>query len=181
MFACAHDPSANKSATISECERYRYALDRRVGPGPALAWLMLNPSTASAFDDDPTIRKVKGFTARAGYGVAMVVNLFAWRATDPKDCRANLSIAEGPENKGAIFQAVQMSDAVVCAWGAQPWARPQAVRVLRWLDGWLEGRPEKLLCIGTTADGSPKHPLRPSYSNALRPFDAGAFLSRYGR
>lgn len=165
------------SATISECGRYRYALERRitdaVGPnaGLNLTWLMLNPSTADADLDDPTIRKVMGFTRRAGYGVALVVNLFAWRATKPRDCLANLADAEGDMNCAAIMQAAEISEAVVCAWGAQPWAREQAKRVLEWLDEHPREAPIKLLCLGTSKDGSPLHPLMPSYDgHPLRPF-----------
>lgn len=82
-----NDRSFSQSASISGCERYRYALERRIPDvvGPNLCWLMLNPSTADAAKDDPTIRKVMGFTGRNGYGVALVVNLFALRETHPKN------------------------------------------------------------------------------------------------
>jgi len=167
-----HTGLGDRSATLSPCGRYRYALERSTGIiGPNLAWLMLNPSKATFVgDDDPTIRKVVGFTRRAGYGVALVVNLFAWRATDPKDCLANLADAEGPDNCAAIMQAAAISAGVVCAWGAQPWARPQAKRVLTWLEEHPAG-PRRLLCLGTNRDGSPLHPLMPSYDgHPLRSF-----------
>ncbi len=154
-----HVASDLASATISECGRYRYALERKVGEGPNLCWLMLNPSTADASVDDPTIRKVKEFTRRSGYGVALVVNLFAWRATDPRDVRSNLAVAEGEHNFSAITQAAAISEAVVCAWGATPWAVKQAEHVLSWLDDC----GARLLCLGRTKSGAPLHPLMPSY------------------
>lgn len=171
-----HSDGVTRSAMVSACGRYRYMLERSTGvSGPNLAWLMLNPSTADAQLDDPTIRKVIGFSARAGYGIARVVNLFAWRATDPRDVarmlrvtpsrspdrlvrlRAQRALAEGTENRAAIKTVASMSDAVVCAWGAHPWAREQAVRVVRWLED------QKLLCLGLSKAGDPLHPLMPSY------------------
>src|SRR5689334_20041621 len=72
-----------KSAVLSPCGLYRYRLTRRWGDGPALLFVMLNPSTADATEDDPTIRRCTGFAKREGMPAIEVVNLFAWRATDP--------------------------------------------------------------------------------------------------
>jgi hypothetical protein len=130
---------------------------------------MLNPSTADASKDDPTIRKVVEFTRRAGYGRAIVVNLFAWRATKPRDCLANLADAEGALNYREIMQAAREAGAVVCAWGAQPWAEEQAAAVLDWLRS--SETPIRLLCLGRTKSGAPLHPLMPSYAgHPLIPF-----------
>ncbi len=174
--AATHTSNFTGSATISDCGKYRYALERRIVgvEGPNLCWLMLNPSTADAMKDDPTIRKVMGFTRRNGYGVALVVNLFAWRATDPDDVRTMVRTPgadpEGPHNCAAIMQAAEISDAVVCAWGAQPWARKQAARVLGWLHEHPREVPIRLLCLGTSKAGDPLHPLMPSYDgHPLRP------------
>lgn len=95
-----------RNAIISTCGRYRYSLERSTGgPGPVLCWLMLNPSTADATKDDPTIRKVIGFSGRNGYGAVIVVNLFAWRSTDWRGVRHNLADAEGAGNRDAILEA----------------------------------------------------------------------------
>ena len=75
-------------AVISQDERHRYSLTRRWGDGPRVCcWIMLNPSTADATTDDPTIRRCIGFTHDWGYDALTVVNLYAWRATDPADLR----------------------------------------------------------------------------------------------
>lgn len=164
--------AAESSATISSCGRYRYRLERRIPDviGPALCWLMLNPSTADASKDDPTIRKVIGFTKRGGYGSAVVVNLFALRETEPKKVRTQLAVAEGPDNLATILRASVSSDAMVCAWGAQPWAREQARAVLEWLL-FARATPPRFLCLGRTKDGDPLHPLMPSYDgHPLVPF-----------
>jgi len=89
-----------KWAVLSRCGKYRFMLGRAwdepdsaqdtdTGFGkwkrPLCVWLMLNPSTADHSQDDPTIRKCVGFSQRLGCGGLIVVNLFAWRATDPDD------------------------------------------------------------------------------------------------
>ena len=75
-------------AVISQDERHRYSLTRRCGNGPRVCcWIMLNPSTADATTDDPTIRRCVRFTQAWGYNALTVVNLYAWRATDPADLR----------------------------------------------------------------------------------------------
>lgn len=83
--------SAQGEATFSGCGRYRYRLTRELngalfaGSGRAITFIMLNPSTADANADDPTIRRCKGFARGWGYGRLIIVNLFAFRATDPRD------------------------------------------------------------------------------------------------
>ena len=47
---------------------YRYWLKRAWGPGPAIAWVGLNPSTADGTKDDPTMQAEIGFSYRLGYG-----------------------------------------------------------------------------------------------------------------
>jgi hypothetical protein len=165
------------SATISECGRYRYTLERSTGiaVGLSLAWLMLNPSTADHNVDDPTIRKVVQFTRRAGYAEAVVVNLFAWRETDPSILRRTIAsgmpnLLEGPGNLEAIKSVALRCHAVVCAWGAPPWAAEQAERIVEAVRGWNKN----LLCLGRTKSGAPLHPLMPSYAgHPLIPFRAG--------
>ena len=163
------------TAVISECGLYRYSLERQTGaPSGTIAWLKLNPSTADATADDPTIRKVLGFSEQAHYRWVIVVNLFAWRATSPKDCLANLANAEGGENFQHVTRAAGQADAMVCAWGAQPWAVEQACTVLGWLDPHA-----RLLRIGDglTKHGAPKHPLMAPYAAGLVPFDADTFCA----
>lgn len=88
------------SAVISACGRYRYRLERHGLSGSgAVAWIMVNPSVADATEDDPTIRRVIGFTERMGAGWAIVGNKFAYRATDVRDLRGrHMPVAVGPEN-----------------------------------------------------------------------------------
>jgi hypothetical protein len=107
-----------REARISECGRYRYTLMRRWGAKPGgLTWIMLNPSTADAEQDDPTIRRCMTFTQKFGYDSMVVVNLFALRATDPRE----LLDAEdplGPENGIWVRKACHQGALVVAAWGS---------------------------------------------------------------
>ncbi len=96
-------------------QKYRYWLERDKGSNP-LVFVMLNPSTADAELDDPTIRRCRRFAADNGYTGIVVVNLYAYRATKPKD----LFSADDPigqENDNYISTAALIND-VCCAWGA---------------------------------------------------------------
>lgn len=108
------------SAILSICGTYRYRLGRELpnhdGKGVVL-WVMLNPSTADATADDPTIRKVVGFSSNWGFAVARVVNLYALRSTDWRPLRTHADPV-GPENDEQIRASVLAADAVVLAWGA---------------------------------------------------------------
>jgi hypothetical protein len=77
-----------RGALLSECGQYRYRLWRLWDAlAPVMVWVLLNPSTADADTDDPTVRKCVGFARAHRYGGVVLVNLFAWRATDPKQLR----------------------------------------------------------------------------------------------
>lgn len=147
-----------KGAALSADLTYRYGLWRRWGDRPGtLTWVMLNPSTANADLDDPTIRRCRAFTAREGFDGMNVVNLYALRATDPRALSAHPDPV-GPENDawlaGRLAAARSGATKIVCAWGAgaQTW-RANAFRI----KASAEGAP--LWCLGKTKDGHPRHPL----------------------
>lgn len=139
-------------ASFSRDGRYRYSLTRRWDDGPCVAWVMLNPSTADATHDDPTLRRVTAISRRAGFGALEVVNLCALRSADPADlARAEDPI--GPRTDAALRRALARADAVVAAWGVPPRGlveRAEAVR--RMLGG-------DVRCLGLTGGGHPRHPL----------------------
>src|SRR5262249_6763346 len=113
-----HLLAAGHRATFSPCRRYRYALQRRWADGPAVCWVMLNPSSADEHRDDPTIRRCVGFSQSWGYAGLVAVNLFASRTPDPA---ALWSVADpvGPGNDAAIRGAAAGASLVVAAWGDQ--------------------------------------------------------------
>lgn len=145
-----------RNAQLSACGRYRFSLCRRWDwqRGQCL-YVMLNPSTADAFEDDATIRSCIRLAKSYGLGAIEVVNLFAWRATDPKNLPAKPSDAIGPGNHTAIETALERSEKVICAWGAHPYAARSAPAVLD-----LIGLYKPVAyCLGKTKAGAPKHPL----------------------
>jgi hypothetical protein len=152
-----------RTATISPDGRYRYDLTRRWADGPFVLWIMLNPSTADASVDDPTIRRCISFSKREGCGGLAVVNLFAFRATNPAELR-RVGDPMGPENASTILGWLERPDiaVAVAAWGA--WVERQSSSHTRFLRPNVEylatvaSRP--LHCLGRTRGGSPRHPLR---------------------
>lgn len=139
-----------------------------MGNGKTVCFVMLNPSTADDKLDDPTIRKCCGFAKRWGYSGIIVVNLFAFRATDPKDLhelirQGKLDIAIGEGNDEAIANAANEADLVVMAWGANAARYPNRVAdVMR-----MFLRPR---CIAMTRSGHPLHPCMAAYTDDPVPF-----------
>ena len=144
-------------AVISDCDAYRYRLNRvwNLAERQGLLFVMLNPSTADANVDDATIRRCTGFAKKWGYGGFNVVNLFAFRATDPREL---LSADDpiGPDNDQHISEALANSDRIVCAWGANKAAKTRATRSFFRNVLWHR---RGLHCLALNKDGSPKHPL----------------------
>ena len=157
-----------RDAAISACGRFRYRLGRRWGPGHYLLFVMLNPSTADAEVDDPTIRRCIRFARDHDYDGIQVVNLYAYRATDPRELKA-AGYPVGPENDAHIRAAIQGSGAICVAWGdrARGLARPGEVLDL------VRGMGRALSCLAVTKHGLPAHPLMLPASCRLSPFGAG--------
>lgn len=161
-----------RNATVSDCGRYRYRLGRRWGEGAALVFIMLNPSTADAEVDDATIRRCIKFAQAHEFGALEVVNLFAYRATDPKDLR-RAGYPVGPENDNHIAAAVVSAAAVCLAWGANvaDLERPQIVLPM------LRDAGVQLQCLRITRSGYPQHPLMLPSSCRLMPFNSEAIAA----
>jgi len=158
------------SATISACGQYRYTLMRNLerGNSKICMFIMLNPSTADAKEDDPTIRRCINYAKDWGYGKLLVANLFAFRATDPKVMKSTYSPI-GPQNDNCIIHAAQIADAsggvVICAWGTHGTFKDRAKEVINML---VEiGIDPK--CLKMTQDGHPGHPLY--LAKSLKPKD----------
>ena len=150
-------------AEISACGTYRYALWRRWAPaGPGVLFIGLNPSTADAATDDPTLRRCMGYARSWGFGWVSVGNLFGLRSTDP----GALRLARDPVGPGCdvwLGRLLAEADLVVAAWGAR---------------GGLLGRDREILgmieaphCLAVTKDGHPGHPLRLPRDARARPYN----------
>lgn len=136
---------------------WRYWLQRRWhDQKPVCAFVMLNPSTASAEKDDPTIRACMKWAQVLGCGSLEVVNLFAFRSPHPRDLeKLRDEDAIGRHNDEHIVATCARASVVIVAWGAHPLAYDRGANVKRM----LEDRGHELMCLGLSADGAPKHPL----------------------
>lgn len=182
------DPALDqRGADLSEDGVYRYTLSRDWCPGRRVLWVLLNPSTADALKDDPTVNKCRGFTQQwrdtergedVRFGGLVVVNLFAYRATDPD----NLTIAQGrlvdivgADNDRFIREAFDRDiGRVIVGWGANYINGATARRARTALANlWAECDARNLQAVralGVNQDGSPKHPLYIAYSAAPQVF-----------
>lgn len=150
-------------AVIDDTGVYRYSLSRIWDiEKPRVCFVMLNPSTADGYTDDPTIRKCVGFAQRWEYGSLEVVNLYAYRATSPADLWKAASPV-GEHNDQHIRQAIERSQLIVAAWGADKKARLRGQQVFAQL-------PE-VVCLGITQSGAPWHPLYVRYETELAPYE----------
>jgi hypothetical protein len=145
-------------AVYSDCTAYRYLLTREWGPGPRALFIMLNPSTATEFQNDPTVERCERRARALGFGAFRVTNIFAFRATDPRVMRA-VPDPVGPENDAAILQSVPWADWVICAWGSHGAHLGRGAAIAASLRA--TGVP--LWHLGLTRAGAPKHPLYIGY------------------
>lgn len=142
---------SRSSASFSRCKQYRYTLTRTWDAAlPKVMFVGLNPSTADAEVDDPTVRRCVRFARDWGFGGLVLTNLFAYRSTDPQRLKTAADPV-GPENDLAIRRACKSVTCVIVAWGVH---------------GSLDNRDREVLamlesphCLGVTHSGAPRHPL----------------------
>lgn len=153
-----------RRARISADGLYRYALVRRwsfgmAGTRPPAQFIMLNPSTADAELDDPTIRRCIGFARALDAGGIVVVNLYAFRATKPADLwKAADPVGPDADDYLRVVarRAVTEDAPLIAAWGsnAKPDRVAEALAVIS-----HAGAADRLTALGLTASGAPRHPL----------------------
>ncbi|MEM6758104.1 MAG: DUF1643 domain-containing protein [Pseudomonadota bacterium] len=160
---------APSTAVYSDCERYRYSLTRTWdSSGRQVNFVMLNPSTATEVQNDPTVERCERRARALGYGGFSVTNIFAWRDTDPRALRrARDPVGDG--NDAAILACALQADDVVAAWGTHGayLERGAAVQAL------LQTCARPLLHLGLSQAGHPKHPLYIAYSQQPEPWSIG--------
>ncbi|TNE38233.1 MAG: DUF1643 domain-containing protein [Alphaproteobacteria bacterium] len=161
---------AESGADFSPCGYYRYRLWRRWEEGPTVAFIMLNPSTADADRNDPTIERCHRRAVDMGFGGLEVVNLFGYRATSPKDLKA-AARPIGPENDDAMLSAARAADMVICAWGSHGAHQNRHAEVV----ALLQAHDVTPHVLSLTKGGLPGHPLYLSYSR--QPFVWRGFTS----
>lgn len=154
---------------FSPCRKYRYSLlhswdelfERR-----RCIFICLNPSTADETQLDPTLTRIRAFSQRLGCNEFLMLNIFAFRATDPKNMKSALDPV-GPENdaiiRAHIEEAAELNSPqaihVVAGWGTQGDFLNRDAAVLKYMQPLIERLGGRLTCLGQNANGSPKHPL----------------------
>ncbi|HZT96425.1 MAG TPA: DUF1643 domain-containing protein [Chloroflexota bacterium] len=141
-------------AAFDAAGRYRYLLWRRWDSSlPAVTFVMLNPSTATAETDDPTIRRCSAFARSWGCGGIEVVNLFAFKTSNP-DILRSAPDPEGPLNRHMVSEALDRGAAIIVAWGNLGRLEEASGAVRRRMESIYP-----LLCLGHNRSGAPRHPL----------------------
>lgn len=173
-------PGLERTAIYSPDKRHRYTLTRYWGrhhgefPGPLplhvsdplLNVIMLNPSTADEFTEDPTIRRVLSFAQREGFVNVVITNLFALRSPHPEDLVADPHPI-GPENDRYLEYCAHMAHQLWVAWGEGGAFRFRATNVERILR--LASRAP-IYCLGLNQSGEPRHPLYLKGDTPLQPY-----------
>ena len=158
----------NRSAWLSECNKYRYTLNRTwKDDGVLYAYFGINPSTADANIDDATVKKWIGFSERNGGKGFVVGNVFAYRATNVKELADVYDPVGGVGNYTHIKNIIARADVLVPCWG-------NTKKVPKRLRGEIESLKDMILdsnkpvkVFGWTKSNDPKHPLMLPYSTQL--------------
>lgn len=144
-----------KDAIIDQSGKYRYSLERCWGSdiSNVVNFILLNPSTADATRDDPTVKACIAFAKGWGFDALIITNLFAYRVTQPSEMKV-CNDPYGSENEAYLKQIAKKSKKVVIAWGNHGSHCDRDKEVLKMLSP-----IQKLYCLGITKIGHPKHPL----------------------
>ena len=163
------------SAIISGCGAYRYRLERQWDAEKSkVAFLMLNPSTADAEADDPTIRRCIGFAKSWGFGALIVGNLFALRSTAPDALYRHVDPV-GPDNDSHLVDIARSAGTIICAWGTHGALRGRGRTVAAMLDR------HNLAALTVTRGGHPGHPLYIAASTKPKPYVVRGGATEAGR
>ncbi|MCB5187402.1 DUF1643 domain-containing protein [Methylobacillus caricis] len=161
--------TSNTGATLSPCGLYRYALwrvwDNTKAP---MLFIMLNPSTADAFKNDPTVERCERRARFMGFGSLWVVNLFALRSTNPALLYGH-SDPIGPDNDSTILDLIKSAGMVVCGWGKHGDLLGRDLAVI----SLLRSAGVVPYYLGQNRNGSPKHPLYVGYAVAPMEWSMG--------
>jgi len=154
-------------AIFSECQRYRYGLSRVAYPEKkTLMYVLLNPSTADAQKNDPTVARCWVRARNLGYGQMLIGNLFAIRSADPRDIFKE-SDPVGPDNDTYLVIMAAAAHTIILGWGNEGAYRGRSKQVVKLL---RENYARPLYCLHMNGSGMPKHPLYLRYDLPLIEF-----------
>jgi hypothetical protein len=145
-------------ALFSDDEKYRYILERIWdSTGKRILFIMLNPSTADAKKNDPTVKRCCDYAKKWGYGSIVVCNLFAYRSTYP-EALVTVENPVGEHNMEYIGKAMGVADKIVAAWGNNVLPNFHMHTVYSVVEKARE-MGKDIYCLGTNDNGQPVHPL----------------------
>ncbi len=157
--------SRSSVAVFSACKKYRYFLCRTWSHDhPRLSYVMLNPSTADAFKNDPTVGRCEERAKQLGYGSFSVTNIFAYRSTQPNALFLPNVIPIGERNDEWIMFAAEAASKIMIGWGNHGKHMNRSENVI----AMLEDLGTELFCLGQNKGGCPIHPLYQAYEKPLR-------------
>lgn len=160
IFREHHMGDTASHAQYSDCERYRYSLTRTWNSAERrMLFVMLNPSTATEIQNDPTVERCERRARHLGYGAFRVTNIFAWRATDPRDLRAAVE-PNGADNDKALVEGAEWAHDIIAAWGVHGAHLDRGQTVA----GLLRSTGKPLFHLGLSKQGHPRHPLYLPYA-----------------
>lgn len=158
------------SAIISEDGLFRYRLERDLGPvGLIIAAFGVNPSTANATENDPSLNKWMGFAKRNGGRRLILGNPHAYRATDVREL-ARVSDPVGPDNEAHLRAIITDADILWPCWGSRLKLPPSLHTNLYRLKQMIFESGKPVMILGLTKSGDPMHPLMLGYSTPLIPW-----------
>lgn len=161
---------AASTAVYSDCECYRYSLTREWAPtAKRVLFVMLNPSTATEVQNDPTVERCERRARHLGFGGFRVTNIFAWRDTDPRNMR-RADDPVGPQNDVTLMNGAEWADQIIAAWGTHGAHRNRGPDVL----ARLLQQPTPVFHLGLSKAGHPKHPLYLPYTQQPVAFGAAS-------
>ncbi|MER5312347.1 DUF1643 domain-containing protein [Streptomyces sp. NPDC002773] len=163
-----HQQGDAGTAVFSPDLVHRYALTRTWAPGPHRVYVLLNPSMATADQDDPTVRRLVGFAHRDRCGGLVLANLFAVRSTDPSVLTTGLLDTVGAHNDALLQLLAEAAHDLTVGWGA--WGRLQRAATV---EKALTAHGARLWALGTTKAGHPRHPLYLPAVAPLHPYEPG--------
>lgn len=156
-----------RTASFDRTSRYRYTLGRHWNDAlPRLAMCLLNPSTADHRQDDPTIRRCINFACDWGFGSLEIINIFAYRSTDPANLY-QLTDPIGPRNNAAISRAIARANAIVLAWGTHGQHLNRGKYIEQHITTQANHHNIPVSIFARTKRGQPKHPLYLAASSKL--------------
>lgn len=158
------DLLTQSTAKFSPCRRYRYSLVRRWGRGACIGFILLNPSTADEYKNDPTVERLYRRALQTGFDAFLVLNAYGFRATEPERLW-EVDDPVGPDNDAVIAANLPTCEMLVCGWGHH--AKAERVAQLRPL---LAAYGGPVTALHVNADGSPAHPLYIPYERRPVPF-----------